>query len=799
MRQLSIFLARIPGKLLLPALIIFVAGCSLEKQSGFNRRMQNLTAHYNILFNANEILRIKQETYAAGFIDSYNELLSVYPDTAAKTTPPDKDLELAITKANTIINIKEQSKYLGDAYLVMGKARYLEGNYFDAVEYLDYVIRSYGRNNVQLKQEALIWKGRALLYLNNLEQAKVAIDTAILNINPKKKVNAGIYATKLQYDINTQNYADAEEDAKLAIQYCHDGDLKLRWTFILAQLQELNLKPADAFENYSRIVKSNAVFEMAFNANLNRIRIQDNQNGAKTSKIDRLRSLLKNQNNDEFQDQIYYQIAEQLFAAGDIDNALKNYKLSVRKSLKNQNQKGLSYLRIADIEFKNKANYSAAKLYYDSTLTYLSTNYPNYQIIRKKSNNLQILTGLLQIISREDTLQMLASLDEKTRMARIDAMVTHQILQEKAASEASVGAVNAGNNDMTANRNTPLQNRQNKNSQATGNIFYFYNQAALSQGVNDFKRQWGNRRLEDNWRRSKRSNGNIAPAGNTPPIAQGGTDPDGGVVQNDKSLIPVNAGSFRQDLMKDLPLTPELLKQSNYRLYNAYMDLGNFYRDLLGDKKEAIATYELLLARFPNGVDKAAVYYNLYRLYADIDIKKSTDYKNRILKEFPESVYAKVILDPDYAKKLNDVNAEFNGYYNQVYELYTQKKFAQVITKANELLAQYPDSRFAAQLYYLKTIAAGHQEKLPPFMTDLQQIVAKYPNDKLITPLAVQHLAYIDANKAEVAARPVVLYGDDINEIPFTPPVAYQKQTEYRPVYKPSMEAPIAQVRIPEK
>ena len=90
--------------------------------------MQNLTAHYNILFNANEILRLKQESYAASFPDAYSELLNVYPDTTVQTGTPDKDLEEAIVKANKIISIKEQSHYLGDAYLVLGKARYLEAN-----------------------------------------------------------------------------------------------------------------------------------------------------------------------------------------------------------------------------------------------------------------------------------------------------------------------------------------------------------------------------------------------------------------------------------------------------------------------------------------------------------------------------------------------------------------------------------------------------------------------------------------------------------------------------------------------
>ncbi|HEY2581168.1 MAG TPA: gliding motility protein, partial [Mucilaginibacter sp.] len=149
---------------LLVALVFIIAGCSLEKESGFNRTMQNLTAHYNILFNAKEILRQKQESYASSFVDNYNEILNVYQDTTSQTTTSDKDLEAAITKAYTIINIKEQSHYLGDAYLILGKANYLEANYFNAVEFLSYVVRSFPKRP-DLTQDALVWKARALLYL----------------------------------------------------------------------------------------------------------------------------------------------------------------------------------------------------------------------------------------------------------------------------------------------------------------------------------------------------------------------------------------------------------------------------------------------------------------------------------------------------------------------------------------------------------------------------------------------------------------------------------------------------------
>ncbi|GAC1308459.1 MAG: hypothetical protein NVSMB24_22180 [Mucilaginibacter sp.] len=771
---------------MLLAATVVMAGCSLEKQSGFNRTLQNLTAHYNILFNANELLRLKQESYALAYVDNYNEILSVYQDTVAQSTTPDKDLEAAAAKANTIITFKEQSHYLGDAYLVLGKASYLGGNYFNASEYFSYVIRSFPKQ-ADLKQEALAWKARALMYLGQMPEAKVSLDSALKNINVKKRNPVDVYAAKLQYDINTRDYADGEEMAKQAVHFIHDKKKELRWRFILAQLQELNQKPADAIVNYNHVAKSNASFEMAFNASLNRIRIADKQNGIKISRTDRLLGLLKDPNNKEFKDQIYYHVAELQMADKNINGAIKNYNLSIRYSLKNQTQKGLAYLRLAEISFKNRNDYVTAKKYYDSTLTTLSPNYLGYHSIQKLSTNLQVLTDRLVVITREDTLQTLARMDDKTRTAIIDKMVSDRTLQQQAAF----------NNPVTNVANTNNTNADTQAGMIAGNSFYFYNTNAVSQGFIDFKRRWGNRSLTDNWRRSERSSSDL----NTNEVISSAQniDPDAPVsgVQQDKNLIP--AGNYRQTLLHDMPLTTAMLAQSNDRIYNAYMDIGNFYRDVLSDKKEATNNYETILRRYPAHANTPAVYYNLYRLYGDVDSVKANRYKNMLLKNYPNTPFAKIISDPDYVKKLEDENAEFTVAYNNLFDLYAHKKYKEVIDRAPFLLKQYPGNKFLAQIYYLQAISAGHNEGVIAFRDSLLQIIKKFPDDGLIIPVVNQHLAYINTNMAELMARPIVLTDDDPNTVPFTFTHEYRQQTEYRKPLVPDNPIVKQDVKAAEK
>ncbi|GAB3920919.1 hypothetical protein GCM10028827_03450 [Mucilaginibacter myungsuensis] len=753
----------------------------MQEKTGFNRVMQNVTAKYNILFNAREILAQKQEAYELSYIDAYDNILSVYQDTITHGTATDKELDAALVRANTIISEKDQSKYIGDANLVLGKASHLYGRYFNAVEYFKYVTLAFkGKKEKDVVQEARVWMARSLLYLNMVPQAKTAIDSAMANVNPKKKITADVYATATQFYINTQEYAQAEANCKLAVQYANTRNQTLRWTFILAQLQELNNNPKDAYLNYSKVVKSNASFEMAFNADLNRIRIEDAQASRNISRMERLRRLLRDDKNEEFKDQIYYQMALMQLAENDLDNAVKNLQLSIRNTVQNQNQKGLSYLRLAELNFKNRGDYITAKMYYDSTLTYLSHNYPNYIQIKKKSENLQVLADRLQVIGREDTLQSLAKLSDSTRTTRIEEFTKEHVaaLKKAAAADPSSDPFNPG-----ANRAAP----QPVLAQGGKSNFYFDNARSVSQGINDFRRVWGNRKLEDNWRRSQRAGGDVgAPPTNGTNTAQVSQPPG-------NSADEIEANNYRQKLIAELPLTTQQLEVSNIKVYNAYTDIANFYRDILADKREAILAYETLLTRYPNDPNKAAVYYNLYRLYSDIDPVKSQRYKDLLLGTFPTSLYARVILDPDYSKKLEDKDAELNGLYDQVYDKYINRKYTAVMASADSMLSVYPENKLSAQLLYLRAIANGHQVKYDPFRADLQNIATKYPNDLLITPLIAQHMIYLDANQDKMRLQEFALIDSDPTSKQFIPAPVVQQQPAItqQPLPTPAVQKPV--------
>lgn len=735
-----------------------LAACDSQKQTVASRGMQNLTAHYNILYNAKELVSESERNIQLAATDDYERLISVYKEpTEAISLAEVKNLDQAILKANVIANEKSLSNYVDDAYFLIAKANHLKANFYNASEFFTYVYKSYPGEK-ELRQAALAWKARSLIQSERFEEAEATLDTALLYINTEKESVGDIYATRAQLHLYAGEDKEAAPLLEQAIKYAENRQNKIRWTYLLAQLQQLNGKNEAAYENYTAVVKSNAPFDMAFNANLSRISISNEQNGNKADKSQQLRSLLKDDKNRDFIDQIYFQIANSYAEDKNLEKAIENYNASIKNSTKNPTQKGLSYLKLADI-YLDQSDFIKSKAYYDSTLAVLPKTYPGYDVINKKTANLETLADRLTTISREDTLQMLASLPESDRELRIGALVREQTL--KAMNSAANNAVNS---------NLPGPTQALANGVREGK-FYFNNSVALGQGLIDFKKRWGNRKLEDNWRRSQKS-ASDAPTSLTPDQTIA-TNP---FLQTTPDPAASNIETIRRTFIEGMPLTAEQRLASDQKIASAYYDIANYYRDVSLDTAAALNTYEKLLKRFPENPNKLALYYNLYRLHRVNNPERSEEFKNKLLSDFPDSPFAKIILDPQYDQKTDEQEIAFNRFYNEAYNLYLNKSYTQVLSHIDGYGKIFTGRPLPAQLDYLRALALGRTQQLAQLETAFKDLISAYPEDKLIVPLVKEHLIFIDSNRDLIAARPVALIDNDPNRDRFVQEPADQAQ-----------------------
>ncbi|GAH40013.1 unnamed protein product, partial [marine sediment metagenome] len=135
-------------------------------------------------------------------------------------------------------------------------------------------------------------------------------------------------------------------------------------------------------------------YEMAFNAKINLAGAYDVSMGNSSEIVKELMKMLKDDKNIDYHDQIYYALGSVSMKEEKIGEAIELYKQSVAGSISNTNQKGLSYLSLADIYFERK-DYKFSQAYYDSAVTTLNKSYPGYESIAAKTGN---LTRFIKIV-----------------------------------------------------------------------------------------------------------------------------------------------------------------------------------------------------------------------------------------------------------------------------------------------------------------------------------------------------------------------------------------------------------------
>ncbi|RRN78032.1 hypothetical protein EIM50_16585 [Pseudoxanthomonas sp. SGD-10] len=703
--------------------------------------MKNLTAQSNIYYNASEILKQSETNITNAYRDDYNYILDIFivPDESLSALETD-NLNEVISRANRIALEKYESNWVDDAFLLLAKAEYWKGNFYNASEYFSYVSQNFPtekKNTV----EALVWQGKTLFALNKYKEADSVLQLAYAeNIKHyRAELNAALAHSYLLQD----RLDEAEMHLQKSVDFARNRYSKIRWSYILAQVQEKNGNTSEAYKNYATVVKSNAAFEMSFNANLAQIRLRESASGVEFDRIATLKKLLKEDKNASFTDQIYYQIAKTYEAQDDLDNAMKYYSISAQTVPGSPQQKGLAYLSLAEINFFDLKDYAKAQLYYDSTLQVLPPEYPEYNTISLKAKNLQYLADRLTTIERERELLMLAKLSEEERIAFAENKIKSKIEEEQEVQDQAINALST---------NTPPA----VPTAQTGS-FYFDNSIAIAQGSSEFKRRWGNRKLEDNWRVSAGVSLASAPSQAITDVTPNPSDSNAAV----ESLE-----DLRNEFLKDVPLTAEAQTASLNKIRTARYEIAMFYKEVLNDNQAAITELEQLLEDYTLSDAKVPeLYYQLYRLYADVNPTRSNQYRDEITNKFPESIYAKSIINPDFGKEEQAIRLRLNEKYNTIYDTYTNRKYNDVIQQINSLessLINFPAE--APKFAYLKALAVGNTQKAPAFVSHLEEIVEMYPQDTVITPLVQSQLQSIAANRSVFYNRNTALLSHDANE-----------------------------------
>jgi tetratricopeptide (TPR) repeat protein len=708
--------------LLLSIMTITIFSCSTKKNKWTNRTYHATTAKYNILFNG-------KESYKAGMFDlnknakeNYTRVLPVYPKfqkTEAQAIAPQMDRTIeksskAIKKHSIFIKGKEYNKYIPFAYQIMGEAFFYKQEYETAQRTFNFIINNYKTPDVAL--EASIWLARTSSELNEMTRADLLFEELKFKFDnsSNKKLKLLFNMAYADFFIKQESYQQAINPVQEALMIKMPKQQKTRLLFILAQLYEKTGSFQAAYDNYKKVIKRNPKYEMSFISHINMAKCISNGTGDKQYVMNILEKLLKDRKNDDFHDVIYYTLAEVALMEPDEPAAIEYLTKSVQTSVNNNTQKAVSALNLADILFKN-LNYTLAQRYYDTTITFLPNDYPNYNVIKAKTELLTKLVTNLNVVQTQDSLQRIAKMSESERNRFIDKLIADYNEQERIRQEEERQRQIA---IAQANMNRPPD-------LATAGNWYFYNPSAMAFGTNEFRQKWGDRKLEDNWRISNKQ---LMTTIDNDPFADPYDDND----DEDTTAKPTDPRN-RQTYMTNLPLTEERMKRSHEMIVKALYNAAFIYRDGLKDIPKSNETFESLVQRYPDHKLALQSYFILYQSFSELkNTDKANYYKNIILTKFPDSDYAEIIKDPNYYAKIEERNKAGEILYSKTYTAFQNKNYKTVIQNAQEASTKYMrNDDLMARFDYLKAIAHEHVNGRDSLIDNLEKFIVKYPTNPL--------------------------------------------------------------------
>ena len=713
-------------KISLSFVLLLLMNCSTEKDAILNRTFHNVTAKYNGYFNANEIINETLFQHEQSRKENYYQIIPVYQypnsDESKGFYSP---MDTAAAKCEIVIgrhsmpakkigrnSNAEWCSWIDDNWMTIGWSQFYKRDFESAMEKFEYIEKQYKKNSIVYT--AKFWKAKTLIEIEDyftaeeilleliekkkeIEALEEAEKSKIQELKEKltskrrrkkkskdeddkivsfpKNLENEIYPTLADLYIRTKDYNKAIDVLNKAISLKQKREFKTRLIFILAQIyHELRNNAASGL--YAEVVKRNPDYEMAFQAKINRA-LAFSGSDNKSIK-NQLLKMLKDDKNIDYYDQIYFALAEIALKEDERLQGIEYLELSIESSISNAFQKTASLIRLAELYYLEK-NYRKANEYFESTMGIIPKEHEDYQIIKAKNINLAALIRELNVIEYTDSILNLCKMPEKDVLTLINSIIDEkreklEALQEKKEQELLFAS-----------------NQRPSSGVAGSNRLFIWDQNLKGLGYNEFRKIWSDIKLEDNWRRLNKSSSSMD-------------------LENNDASDSLVAKELTVDFyLEQLPCgdQDELLLLENNLMASLY-EAGNIYLHKLDDVDQSIGMYDRVSKEYLPQEKAIAGLYQLYIIYKDKN--KSTEsniYKTTILKDYKNSEYAQLILNPNYKEGQRLIQQKEALEYTSTYKLYSEKEYLSVIKITDEILQFDTLNTFYCKYSYLNALSLG--------------------------------------------------------------------------------------------
>ncbi len=701
--------------------VLFLAACSRKKNTFLSRSKHSVTAEFNILYNGNIAFETGKEELTRSYKDNFWEILpierleleesNVLPGESKSETfnIAEEKAAKAIQKHSIYLEGKEYNPQIDEAYILLGKARYFDGRFVQALDAFNFILKTYPTcNNIN---QAKVWKAKTNIRLDNEE---VAIEN-LKEMYKKDEIGnedlADASAILAQAYINLDSIEAALPYIKYAAKNVKDKELVGRYTYIAGQLYD-KLEIIDSANlEFDKVIALNRKSPRVYmiNAYIEKARNFDFTKEDRIAFLELLYDLEQDRENRPFLDKIYNQIGEYYRKNDSLDLAVDYYNKSIQAYKDDRVMQSVNYQTLAEIYFDAR-EYKYAGAYYDSTITNLDEGTRQWRRVKKKRENLDDVIKYEDIAFENDSILYLVNMTESQQLSYFSNYTTQL---KQLAIEDSLARIeneeNIANNEFYNSNNDNSTDKRGPN--AGGGSFYFYNSTTVAFGKQEFQKRWGNRRLEDNWRLSdKISKLDDIEEVTAAPISES----DLYKPETYIALIP-----------KEEKVIDSIIKDRDF----AYYQLGLIYKEKFKEYDLATDRLETLLSFNPEERLVLPALYNLHKINELTGNETlAGQYKNEIITRYPDSRYAEILLNPNAILASDESSPEYK--YGELYRDFEDSKYQKVIETCEKYISIYFGNPIISKFELLKANSIGRQQGYEPYKKALNFVALNYPNSE---------------------------------------------------------------------
>ena len=754
-------------------LVASLVSCSTKKNTAGSRWWHSFTARYNTYFNGHEAFLEGEKAKAEGHKDDFTELLPVFLVANEQSRELGKSqFETTITKcqkAVTLHSIKrkpqvdagkrrsakmkqylqrqEFNPFLKQAWLLMGQAQFEKGNFLEAAATFSYIARLYAAEP-PVAAEARQWLARCYAQVGWYYDAEEALSHArrdSLGSSARREA----CATQADLLLRQQRYAEAVPFLEQAARHAKGEFRQARLWYLLGQVCHQLDRPREAYKALARCIRKSPPYELSFHARLMQAEVSASRKGNDTQALKQLRRMARSEKNKDYLDLVYYAIGNLYLARRDTVAAISAYVTGRSRATRTGPEKGVLLLRLGGL-YWDKRHFSDAQKCYTEALGMIDKSRADYEEVTRRSKVLDKLVPYTSAVHLQDSLQALSRMGEAERNAAIDRVI--EALKKREEEERKLrrdSAAQARAEEMgldTGNENTPAGNKgqQTQIGNQASQTWYFYNPMLVIQGKEDFKKRWGGRKNEDNWRRSNRTvvnmqdhegydyaaDDSLQAAADS--LAQAEQAVDSLQQKEDPSADPHQRAYY----LKQIPFTEEARAASDAIIKDGLYNAGVIEKDDLEDFPLAAETLERLTHHYTDYEHMPEAWYQLFLLYSRWGRPDRADEARRQLAaRFPDNELTRLITDPNFERYARYGKQIEDSLYKATYLAYRQRDNATVEANFNRSTDKFPSGANRPKFIFVHALSRLGTASSPEIVKELRGLLTQYPESD-VSPMA---------------------------------------------------------------